>query len=92
MKLKPLQSNILCSIHEGRETELHLPDSSDGLQPYAKIIDVGPDVKILAIGDRVIFSPANVFYKEETDGLKLVMVSEAAVFAKFVDSDPIPNN
>lgn len=92
MKLTPLQANILCSIHEGRETELVLPDSSDGLQPYAKIIAVGPKVTTLSIGDRVIFSPSNVFYKEETDGEKLVMVSEAAVFGKYVDSDPIPNN
>jgi len=92
MKLQPLQSNILCSVHEGRETEIIIPDKSEGVQPYAKVLSVGPDVKKVQLGDRVLFHPSNAIFADEIDGEKIVIVSEAAVFARYVDFDPIPNN
>lgn len=91
MKLQPLQSNILCSVHEGRGSVLQLPDGAE-LQPYAKVLSLGPDCKFLKVGDQVLFHPASAIFADKIDDEKIVMCNESAVFAKYIESDPIPNN
>lgn len=85
MQIVPLQHYILCSVHEGREmTVIQLPDASNPMQPYALVLACGPDCKLTAVGDRVLFHPDNVIFHDDVNGEKNVIVPEACCFAKFV--------
>lgn len=90
MTIKPLQNYILCSIHEGREISvIQLPDASNPMQPYAKVIDVGDACKLVSLGDRVLFAPENAIYSDEyldenKVRVRTVIVPEGCCFAKYI--------
>lgn len=90
MTIKPLQNYILCSIHEGREISIiQLPDASNPMQPYAKVIAVGPAVSLVSLGDRVLFAPENAIYSDEyldenKVRIRTVIVPEGCCFARYV--------
>lgn len=90
MTLHPLQSNLLCHVHEGKELgRIHLPDDVQ-IQPYAEIIEAGPDCKWAKVGMKVLFSPQSVIFADSIDGKKTVLVNESAVFAEWKDEAPVP--
>ncbi len=82
MQLKPLQSNILCSVHEGGDSAIVLPEGVNA-NPYAKVLALGPDCKFIAVGDHVLFHPSNATFADKIDGQQVVIAPEAACFAKY---------
>lgn len=83
MQIQPLQSFILCTVHEGRSTTLHLPGDAT-LQPYAKVIAVGPDCKQRKVGDLVLFDPSNAIYADTINNEKTIIVPEGCCFAQYI--------
>ncbi len=86
MQLIPLADNILVELHEGRKlaAQLVLPEQSEHLEPYAKIVAVGPDVAKLAVGDLVLFHPQNLLYTDNPPGKRIGLLPAAACFAKYI--------
>lgn len=83
MQIQPLQSNILCTVHEGKESILHLPAGVE-MQPYAKVIAIGPDCKHRKVGELVLFNPSNVIFADDIDEVKTVIVPEGCCFAQYI--------
>lgn len=89
MHIHPTQNYILCTVHEGGEGKIVLPQGVHN-QPYAKVLEVGPDCKFLAVGDLVLFHPSNATFADKIDGEQTVIVPEGSVFAKYTLPEPIP--
>ena len=92
MTIQPTANYFLCSVHEGKNLEagLVLPENVE-LQPYAKVLAIGPDVKTLALGDLVLFHPSNAVFADTIDDQRIVIAPEGCVFAKYVEQI-VPNN
>jgi hypothetical protein len=78
ISFQPLRNNILLSVEpEPPKSSLLLtPSQTEGLCRYAKVLSVGPEVRFVKPGERVLASL--------TAGVELasgVVISEAAVYA-----------
>ncbi len=87
MKIKPVSTYLLISIHEGRKpkSKLVLPAASEPMFPYALVKDVGPDVTKFKVGDKVLCLPQNVFVVDQNANVHLL--PEGAVFAT-IEGEP----
>jgi chaperonin GroES len=93
MNLQPLNGNVLLRQVQAQETTsggIYLPDTARE-QPAEGIIEaVAPGgTDEVAIGDRVLYKK---FSGEEiqVEGLKMRLVPEGDLLAKFVQADAIP--
>ncbi len=81
--IKPLADRVV-AVREEAQTKtasgIYLPDSSKEKPVLAKVAAVGPDVKTLKVGDRIV-------YKEyattelKVDGIEYLLVKEEDVLA-----------
>ena len=83
----PTQSYLTISMHNvsDDESRIVLPDgaSNPSSVPYGIVLAVGPDVKTLVAGDKVLFLPGNLMagFNQGEDS-ECFLIPEAAVFGK----------
>lgn len=85
--LVPTENRLLCIMCDGRtDTNIVLPEGAEPVSPHGKVIAIGPDVKAIAVGDRVIFLPnVAIGYKHEDQ--VVFFVNEGNILAKLVTQE-----
>jgi chaperonin GroES len=83
--LKPLADRIIAE-HEVPESKtasgLYLPDTAKEKSVVAKVLAVGPEVKYLKVGDRIVYKEyADSLAELKIDGKDYLSVRESAVIA-----------
>jgi co-chaperonin GroES (HSP10) len=84
--IQPLTNYLLCRLRDGNNTEsgLHIPDSVS-LSPYGEVLAIGPEVKTIVGGDKILFSPhAIVPVQPDPTDSRIFLIAEPSVFAKYV--------
>lgn len=81
--LKPLEDRILAE-HEAAEQKtasgLYLPEGAKEKSIVAKVLAVGPEVKYLKVGDRVVYKQyADSLVELKLGGKEYISVRESAV-------------
>jgi chaperonin GroES len=83
MIIKPLRDNIYFKVEEKNTTSSGIiltgPDKQKTV--FGEVLDVGPDVKTIAKGDKIIFANYAVS-KIEIDGAPYFTIAEDLVIAK----------
>uniref|UniRef100_A0A6M3IM36 Putative chaperonin n=1 Tax=viral metagenome TaxID=1070528 RepID=A0A6M3IM36_9ZZZZ len=80
MKIKPTSDFVFLSIEEKKDKGgIIAPDITKGNQPIGVVEAVGPDVRVIKIGDRVIF---NAFILKEmiVENNKVHILKEKDIF------------
>jgi len=93
MKIQPINGHVLVKPVEAVKTTaggIHLPDTAQGGQNEARVIDVAEDAtEEVAVGDRVVykeFSGTEV----TVEGERYVLLSSEDLLVKYVAADEIP--
>lgn len=87
MTIHPLQSMILCQVHEGKKTNrIHIPDDVQ-VQPYAEILEIGPTCTFAKVGMKILCNPSVAVYADTINGKKLMIVHESACFAEWKETE-----
>lgn len=90
MQIKPTQYWLLVEIKEAQQSaSIILPDTIQQLKPYGLVKDIGPECKTTAIGDKVLFNPSSALIIEDEANCKLAMITEGAVFAKYIEETTV---
>ncbi|HSW81138.1 MAG TPA: co-chaperone GroES [Candidatus Saccharimonas sp.] len=83
--IKPLADRIVATREEAQSktaSGLYLPEAAKEQSTLAKVIAVGPEVKYLKVGDRIIYKQyAQSLAELKIDGEKFISVRESAVIA-----------
>ena len=81
--IKPLADRIV-AVREEAKTKtasgLYLPDAAKEQSIVAKVVAVGPEVKYLKVGDRIVYKQfADSLAELKIDGEEFISVRESAV-------------
>lgn len=80
MTIQPAYNFLLVQLHDRQETDLVLPDSIAPMLPYGLVRAIGPEVRGIVPGDKVLFQPNFAIGVSGEDKLLLVNASQIIAF------------
>lgn len=83
MTIQPTDNKVLFQLVETYKSDIVLPDTAT-IQPHGEVVAVGPDVKGISVGDRVLFNPNALICAIDHGSETLHFLNEGTIIGKYI--------